>query len=899
MNRPKARTTKLVRQLHLLLDAPGRFLFGRDFFISYSRRDAAAYAATLANKLAEQHSCYLDQLAIPRGAELPVPIRREVKRAATVVLVGSRAAVDSSYVKDEIELFLETGRPLLLIDVDGALQHVPWDVRPWVEMAGVSRHHESPESFARGDPSAGALKYLRDSFTFTSQSRRLRLASVSAALLLAVVLAVATVVSLLTTRAATNAVQRADSAARREAEAVQRAGAAEGKEQDAVKSAAVAQQAAVRAGALADEARALEAAARASADEQRRLAASRRLANESSTEIRGRPDLGLLLAAQAHRTFPTVEAHRSLLSGLIRYPGLVRVVRDAQTTSAGTMSASGDRRVLATGDNDVVTIWDATTLQPRRRITEARENFGGLALSPDASVVAIARSQHVTLVDVLTGREIGRIAKVSTGTLSFLDRSQLIVGEGKSVRIWDVSSPARPVSTAVLPVDESVKAVAVHQPSGRLIVATFKQLFVCELSSCSTDRHSLTGKNDVGFEALAVSTSAAEPRVAAVNVAGHVAVWDLNTRERLVNLSLPGRLADSDALVPGDAKGMDIFTLAISPDGERLAVGSLRGRLTIASVERMSEVSALLQHEDGSVRDAEIAFAGAGLVNLPQIAYTPGVIALAFGGAQNHLLLSDSEGRISVWDTSRQQSLTEVTELPEEPVDAHAFSGDGRFIAFDADEAVYAWEIERPDSLVKLDQAFDESVMKLAFAPDGSVIAGMESASSAEPYRTLALWARSGRLLWRQRIDERVAPKVEGRTFPKELVIAGPPQSRHLGLGLGDGTVLVWNISQPSRPRLLGGRRFRLDAMSLSPVGAEIGVVDYEGIVSLWDVARNQVHTLPGKVPGTEAIAFSRDGRTLTAFAREEDVSVVASWDVSTRAQRFLWRIYEKGDRWQ
>ena len=52
-----------------------------------------------------------------------------------------------------------------------------------------------------GDPSAGALNVLRDSFTFTSQSRRLRLASVSAALLLAVVLAVATVVSLLTTRA--------------------------------------------------------------------------------------------------------------------------------------------------------------------------------------------------------------------------------------------------------------------------------------------------------------------------------------------------------------------------------------------------------------------------------------------------------------------------------------------------------------------------------------------------------------------------------------------------------------------------------------------------------------------------------------------------------------------------
>ena len=138
MNRPKARTTKLVRQLHLLLDAPGRFLFGRDFFISGTRGVMPPPTRRhLPTSWPSSTPATWTSSAIPRGAELPVPIRREVKRAATVVLVGSRAAVDSSYVKDEIELFLETGRPLLLIDVDGALQHVPWDVRPWVEMAGV------------------------------------------------------------------------------------------------------------------------------------------------------------------------------------------------------------------------------------------------------------------------------------------------------------------------------------------------------------------------------------------------------------------------------------------------------------------------------------------------------------------------------------------------------------------------------------------------------------------------------------------------------------------------------------------------------------------------------------------------------------------------------------------
>jgi WD40 repeat protein len=573
-DRLKMMRARLAKELPMRHAGFARLLFGRDFFISYSRRDAAAYAATLASRLSAHYSCYLDQLALPRGAELPSPIRREVRRATVLVLVGSPGAVDSIYVRDELQLFLGTGRPLLLIDIDGGLERVPRDSPPWSNLVGVYRQRESYEALQRAEPSASVLAYLRDSFTFTRQDRRLRVASAAAALLLLVVLIVASVVSAVTTRTAADAARRAD------------------------------------------EAHAQEAVARASATEHQRIAASRRLAGESLEQLRERPDLGLLLAANAHQTHPSVEAYRSLFSGLMRYPGLSRVIRDSRTPEAMSMTASADGRFFATGDNSLITIWDSTTVQPRKRIEEADENFTGFALSPDGSVLAAGRSKHVTLVDASTGRELGRIADVSTSTLSFVDGRFLALGSGNAVEIWDVSTPARPVSKSVLVFDDAVQALAVHPSGPHLVVATFKQIFVCAPFSRNTTRYAMTDSGDFGFTVLAVPADPDTPLLAAVNVAGRIVVWNLSTRERIASLSLVGAL---DVHVPGSGTGRDIFTVAFSPDGERLAAGSLRGWLAIARVEDLARWSQFQQQgkKNLAVSDAEMAFLGTnGVSNL-------------------------------------------------------------------------------------------------------------------------------------------------------------------------------------------------------------------------------------------------------------------------------------------
>src|SRR6185436_3767806 len=131
------------------------------------------------------HSCYLDQLATPRGPELPAPIQKELLRATTLVLVGSDAAVASPYVREEIQRFLDTGRPILLLDIAASLSSAPWDAAPWSQLTGVFRQPESAEALRAGRPSDTAITYVRDSFAFTRHDRRLRRASIAAAMLLA------------------------------------------------------------------------------------------------------------------------------------------------------------------------------------------------------------------------------------------------------------------------------------------------------------------------------------------------------------------------------------------------------------------------------------------------------------------------------------------------------------------------------------------------------------------------------------------------------------------------------------------------------------------------------------------------------------------------------------------
>jgi WD40 repeat protein len=148
-----------------------RFFFGDDVFISYSRADAIRYVPSLAARLAAKgHICFFDQLAADPSKDLPERLKKKILRSTVFVLVGTKGAVASSFVRNEVELFRRTRRPFIPVDVDGTLI----EQEGWRDVVGVAKIREEGARVRDGDPSPEVVNLIKDSFRYTRRSQWLR-----------------------------------------------------------------------------------------------------------------------------------------------------------------------------------------------------------------------------------------------------------------------------------------------------------------------------------------------------------------------------------------------------------------------------------------------------------------------------------------------------------------------------------------------------------------------------------------------------------------------------------------------------------------------------------------------------------------------------------------------------
>lgn len=99
-----------------------RLLYAFDIFISYAHDDGPEYAAALDATLSQTHKVYLDTRDLHAGHTLDILTRVRVRNAKLLVVVCRPAALsESAWVRLEVDIFNETGRAPVLIDVDEAI----------------------------------------------------------------------------------------------------------------------------------------------------------------------------------------------------------------------------------------------------------------------------------------------------------------------------------------------------------------------------------------------------------------------------------------------------------------------------------------------------------------------------------------------------------------------------------------------------------------------------------------------------------------------------------------------------------------------------------------------------------------------------------------------------------
>jgi WD40 repeat protein len=559
-----------------------------------------------------------------------------------------------------------------------------------------------------------------------------------------------------------------------------------------------------------------------SAVQAQRLAQSRQLAAQSEALAETSPDLASLLAVQAYRLSPTLEAHASLLSAADRR--LTRLLNGHDGPVLGVAFSGDGERVASAGEDGTVRVWDVGT---RHEVATLNGHDGpvlGVAFSGDGERVASA-------------------------------------GEDGTVRVWDASTGDE--ATTLQDHEEPVLEVAFSGDGER--VASAGGDGVVRVWDVGTGDEVATLR---GHEAwvYGVAFSGDGERVASADAYGAVRVWDAETGDEVAILD--------------DHRGT-VWGVALSGDGEQVASAHDDGAVRVWDTGT-DEVATLNGHEGAVLGVAfsgdgeRVASAGGdGVARVwdvgtgDEVATLRGhgarVYGVAFSGDGERVASAHDDGAVRVWDAGIGRELDTLNGYWG-PVYGVAFSGDGERVAGAGhDGAVRVWDTGT-DEAASL-SGHGESVYGVALSGDG------ERVASAGEDGVVRVWDtgtdEAATLNGHEGAVYGVALSGDG----EQLVSAGE-----------DGVVRVWDTGTGEEVRTLEGHEGLVVGVAFSRDGERVVSAGEDGAVRVWDTDNGQaIATVNGFGGSVDGVAFSPDGDRLAIANDDEEVGV---WDTETGLRR-------------
>jgi WD40 repeat protein len=633
--------------------------------------------------------------------------------------------------------------------------------------------------------------------------------------------------------------------------------------------------------------------ARRQATQARSLA----LTSSASALLRSRPDVSLLLASEAYRTSPRLEARSAALAALTvaRDPGVVAILH-GHTDTVFSIAFDRDRRTLASGGADgTVRLWDARTHrqlgEPLRGHTD---RVFSVAFSRDGRTLASAGGDGtVRLWDARTHKELGRPLRGHTrvvGGVAFSPdgRTLASASSDRTVRLWDVRThEALGTLTGHTAIVESVA----FSPDGRTLASGGDDRTV-RLWDVRT--HEQLGRALTGHEGrvFSVAFGRGGRTLASAGADRTVRVWDARTHRQL-GQPLTGHVGsvesvafapDGRVLASGGADKTirmwdprishqlgeplrghtdSVQSVAFSPDGRTLASGGVDKTLRVWDVIAHRQVGEPLRGHTDSVQSVAFSPDGRTLVS----------------GAGTPRASGGGDTTIRLWDVRSHRQLGRPLTGHTNTVFSVAFSRDGRTLASaGGDRTVRLWDTRTHKQLGEPLRGHADYVLSVAFSPDRRMLAsaGGDPAASGGGDRTVRLWD--------VRTHRQLGEPLVGHT---DVVwsVAFSPDGRTLASGSSDGTVRLWDVRtrrQLGAP-LTGHTDVVVQSVAFSPDGRTLVSGSRDGTVRLWDV---RTHTqigmqLTGHADRVNSVAFSPDGRTLASASDDRTVRV---WE------NILWR---------
>jgi RNA polymerase sigma factor (sigma-70 family) len=607
-----------------------------------------------------------------------------------------------------------------------------------------------------------------------------------------------------------------------------------------------------------------------------------------------------------------------------------------------TVAFSPDGKKLASAAMDHrVHLWDVATGRRLRSFRGHTAEVSCVLFTPDGKrLVTLGWDKTIRLWDVDSGAEIRRWATLGGWKVALSPDGKMLAGFSDTaavytINLWDLATGEK---IRELPHEgqlDGMTALA-FSPDGRTLVSGGDRV-LRRFDVTTGKQQELFGTGHGQTHAMAFT-----PDGKTLAVASHddATLWDTATWKEI--RKIPEKY---------------VYSLAISPDGTRLATGvggdTVRVWETATGKEKAAckgrhqgRIWAVAFSPDGKLvaggsegSSIQLWDAASGAARTPPDGPESWICFARFSADGRSVLSASLDGWVRRWDiaTAKSASAFRVGDYSG----SYALSPDGRTLATGMDKAIYLWNAAtgeelrhfgqherwtghllfspRGDRIVSVgarervvrfwDVASGEQRLTiraphinqpsvLAFSADGTILA-----TGGEFDALICLWdATSGKLIRRLTGHER---GVE-RYYHGVTALAFAPDCKLLASAGADRTVRLWEVATGREVGRFRGHSQSHFCLIFSADGKTLASAGLDGSVRLWEVISGQERRrFDGHEGCVNSLAFSDDGRslvsgggdtTLLVWAVRPDIPAKESADLPPTERERLWTTLADAD---